>query len=86
MQVAQAQVDVGKLVPQNIAQSAAEVKQLEGQVRQARSTLAQAEVNLSFTRITAPQDGWVTRRNVSGLDPNRPLPLGLSVVPTVHLK
>ncbi len=64
VQVAQAQVDVARLVPQNIEQSTAEVKQLQGQVAQAQATLDQAEVNLSFTRITAPQDGWVTRRNV----------------------
>lgn len=64
VQSAQAQVDVAKLYPQNIAQAAAQVKQLEGQVAQAQATLDQAEVNLSFTHIVAPQDGWVTRRNV----------------------
>ena len=64
VQTAQAQVDVAKLYPQDIAQAAAQVKQLEGQVAQAQATLDQAEVNLSFTHIVAPQDGWVTRRNV----------------------
>ena len=64
VQVAQAQVDIAKLIPQNIAQSAAQVKQLEGQVLQAKARLETAEVNLSFTHVTAPQDGWVTRRNV----------------------
>ncbi len=64
VQSAQAQVDIAKLIPQNIAQTAAQVKQLEGQVVQAQASLDQAEVNLSYTRITAPQDGWVTKRNV----------------------
>ncbi len=64
VQVAQAQVDIANLIPQNIEQSAAQVKQLEGQVLQMRAQLATAEVNLGFTRVTAPQDGWVTRRNV----------------------
>ena len=64
VQVAQAQVDIAKLIPQNIDQAAAQVKQLEGQVLQAQAKLATAEVNLGFTRLTAPQDGWVTRRNV----------------------
>ena len=64
VQSAQAQVDIAKLIPQNIAQTAAQLKQLEGQVVQAQATLDQAEVNLSYTRITAPQDGWVTKRNV----------------------
>ena len=64
VQVAQGQVDIAKLIPQNIDQAAAQVKQLEGQVLQAQAKLATAEVNLGFTRLTAPQDGWVTRRNV----------------------
>ncbi|RYY15446.1 MAG: HlyD family secretion protein, partial [Alphaproteobacteria bacterium] len=61
---AQAQVDIAKLIPQNIQQAAAQVKQLEGQVVQAQAKLATAEVMLGFTHVTAPQDGWVTRRNV----------------------
>lgn len=64
VQVAQAQVEVAKLIPQDIAQQEAQVHQLEGQVVQAQATLDQAEINLSFTHVTAPQDGWVTRRNV----------------------
>ena len=64
VQVAQAQVDMANLIPQNIEQAAAQVKQLDGQVLEMRAKLATAEVNLSFTRVTAPQDGWVTRRNV----------------------
>ncbi len=64
VQAAQAQVDMANLIPQNIEQAAAQVKQLDGQVLEMRAKLATAEVNLSFTRVTAPQDGWVTRRNV----------------------
>jgi membrane fusion protein (multidrug efflux system) len=30
----------------------------------ARAQLDQAELNLSWTRVGAPQEGWVTRRNV----------------------
>jgi membrane fusion protein (multidrug efflux system) len=64
VQAAQAQVDIAKLIPQNIAQQEAQVNQLEGQVAQAQAALDQAEINLSLTHVTAPQDGWVTRRNV----------------------
>ena len=64
VQAAQAQVDMANLIPQDIEQAAAQVKQLDGQVLEMRAKLATAEVNLSFTRVTAPQDGWVTRRNV----------------------
>jgi membrane fusion protein (multidrug efflux system) len=52
------------LVQQNIAQAEAQVKQLEGQVEQERGSLEQAQINLEYTRVVAPQDGWVTKRNV----------------------
>ena len=60
----QAQVDVAKLVPQNLKQARAQVDQLQAQVDQVKAQLAQAELNLSWTEIRAPQDGWVTLRNV----------------------
>ena len=61
----QAQVEINQLVQQNIDQAKAQVEQLEAQVRQAEAQLAQAELNLSYTELRAPQDGWVTRRNVN---------------------
>ena len=64
VQTAQAQVDIAKLIPQNVEQAAAQVKQLEGQVLQMKAKLETAQVNLGFTRVVAPQDGYVTRRNV----------------------
>ncbi len=65
-QVAQAQAAVrqAELVPHFIGESEAQVKQLEAQVALARAQLEQATLNLSWTRLTAPQDGWITRRNV----------------------
>jgi membrane fusion protein (multidrug efflux system) len=60
----QAQVDVAKLVPQNLRQAKAQVEQLQAQVDQAKAQLEQAELNLSWTEVRAPQDGWVTLRNV----------------------
>ena len=60
----QANVEIAKAVPQNLKIAEAQVKQLEAQVAQAQSQLNQAELNLSRTEIRAPQDGWVTRRNV----------------------
>jgi membrane fusion protein (multidrug efflux system) len=64
VQQAEAQVSQAALVQQDIAQARAQVKQLEGQLAQARAALAQAENNFGYTRITAPQDGWITKRNV----------------------
>ena len=61
---AEAQVRQADLVPQLIAQAEAQVRQLEGQVEQAKAQLAQAELNLGWTRITAPQDGWITQRRI----------------------
>jgi membrane fusion protein (multidrug efflux system) len=65
-QVAQAEAEVREndLVPQLIAQAEAQVRQLEGQVEQAKAQLAQASLNLSWTKITAPQDGWITQRRI----------------------
>jgi membrane fusion protein (multidrug efflux system) len=61
---AEAQLAEADLVQQNIDAARAQVKQLEGQVAAARAALEQAEINLGFTRVVAPQDGFVTKRNV----------------------
>ncbi len=61
---AQAAVLEAEPVPENIAQAEAQARQLEGTVAQAKARLEQAELNLSWTTVTAPQRGWVTRRNV----------------------
>jgi membrane fusion protein, multidrug efflux system len=61
---AQAQVEQAQPVPQRIGQAEAEVTQYNGQVAQAQAKLDQALLNLSYTVVTAPQDGWITKRNV----------------------
>jgi membrane fusion protein (multidrug efflux system) len=60
-----AQVEINQLVQQNIDQASPQVEELEAQVRQTEAQLAQAELNLSYTELRAPQDGWVTQRNVN---------------------
>jgi membrane fusion protein, multidrug efflux system len=60
-----AQVQINQIVQQDIDQAKAQVEELDAQVRQAEAQLAQAELNLSYTELRAPQDGWVTRRNVN---------------------
>jgi membrane fusion protein (multidrug efflux system) len=60
-----AQVAINQLVQQEIDQAKAQLAQLEAQVQQAQAQLAQAEIDLSYTELRAPQDGWVTRRNVN---------------------
>ena len=61
---AEAQVQQASLIPENLAQAAAQVKQLEGQLAQQKAALDAAELDLSYTRVVAPHDGWVSRRNV----------------------
>jgi membrane fusion protein (multidrug efflux system) len=61
---AQAKLKVAGLVDQNIATVAAQVRQLEAQAAQAKADADQAALNLSYTRVVAPADGWVTKRNV----------------------
>jgi membrane fusion protein (multidrug efflux system) len=62
--LADAQVTQNSPVPQRIGETDAQVGQLKGQVEQAQARLDQADLNLSRAVVTAPQDGWITKRNV----------------------
>jgi membrane fusion protein (multidrug efflux system) len=64
VRLAEAQVAQSMPAPQRIGQADAEVGQLTGQVKQAQAKLDQANLNLSWTVVRAPQDGWITKRNV----------------------
>jgi membrane fusion protein (multidrug efflux system) len=65
-QVAQAQAAVAIAMPvqPNVAQSTAQVKQLQGSTAEADANVATAKLNLEWCILRAPQDGWITRRNV----------------------
>lgn len=62
--LAEAQVTQNSPVPQRIGETDQQVGQLRGQVEQAQAKLDQANLNLSWTFVKAPQDGWITKRNV----------------------
>jgi membrane fusion protein, multidrug efflux system len=62
--LAQAQVLQNQPVPQRIGEADTQVGQLQGQIESAQARLDQANLNLDWTVVAAPQDGWVTRRNV----------------------
>jgi len=64
VQLAEAQVEQNSPVPQRIGETDSQVGQLKGQVEQAQAKLDQAKLNLSWTEVRAPQDGWITKRNV----------------------
>ena len=61
---AQATVQQAEPVQQNIGTADQQVSQIEGQLKQAQAQLDQAELNLSYATIKAPQDGWITKRNI----------------------
>ncbi|WP_250516398.1 HlyD family secretion protein [Caballeronia sp. INDeC2] len=61
---ARAQVRTASLVPQQIAQVVAAVEERRQQVRQAQAQVEAAQLNLSYTELRAPADGWITKRNV----------------------
>jgi membrane fusion protein (multidrug efflux system) len=65
-QVEQAQAGVVQATPvkPNVEQVGAQVRQLQGSIMQAEAAVATAELNLQFCILRAPQDGWITRRNV----------------------
>lgn len=50
--------------PQQIAAQDAKAKQAQAMVQQAQAQLDQAELNLSYTRIVAPEAGIITRKSV----------------------
>jgi membrane fusion protein, multidrug efflux system len=62
--LAEAGVTQNSPVPERIGETDAAVSQLKGQVEQAQARLDQADLNLSWTMVKAPQDGWITKRNV----------------------
>jgi membrane fusion protein (multidrug efflux system) len=61
---AKAQVAVTGVVPDELHQAQATVAEREAQVKQAEAQLVQANLNLSYTEIRAPSEGFITKRNV----------------------
>jgi membrane fusion protein (multidrug efflux system) len=64
VKLAEAQVLEADPVQQQIGVADAQVGQQKGSTQQSQARLNQAELNLSWTVVAAPQDGWITRRNV----------------------
>ena len=61
---AQAAVAEAEPVQQNIGNAEQQVSQLDAQISSAQAQLDQAELNIGYTVIKAPQDGWITKRNI----------------------
>lgn len=61
---ADAAVREADILEDSVAQADARVHELEAQVALAKAQLDLAALNLEWTSVTAPQDGWVTKRGV----------------------
>jgi membrane fusion protein, multidrug efflux system len=61
---AQAQARIAEPVNLNIEEAQAHVEQLRGEVKNAEGDLEQARLNVGWCDVTAPQDGWITKRGV----------------------
>jgi len=61
---AQAQVAIAGLVPEQIQQALNAVMEKTALVQQSESQLEQADLNLSYTEIRSPSDGFITLRSV----------------------
>lgn len=61
---AQAQVEVASQVALQIRQQETNVEARQSQVEQAQAQLNTANLNLAYTEVRAPYDGFVTKRNV----------------------
>jgi membrane fusion protein (multidrug efflux system) len=65
-QVAESEAAVAEATPvkPNVDEIGAQVKQLQGTIDQADAAVRQAQLELEWCVVRAPQDGWITRRNV----------------------
>jgi membrane fusion protein (multidrug efflux system) len=64
LKTAEAQVAVANLVPEQIRQAGSTVAERQASVEQAQAQLDQANLNLGYTEIRAPSDGFITMRTV----------------------
>jgi len=73
---AEGRVSEAKSAPRQIEVRHADVASLRAQIEQQRASLQQAELALSYTRIYAPESGYITRKSVEPgnfVQPGEPL-------------
>ena len=78
----QASLKYAQTGPQQVAAQNAKAKQAEAQVQQAQAQLDQALLNLSYTKIIAPEDGIITRKSV---EINQNISVGQNLLTLVSL-
>jgi membrane fusion protein (multidrug efflux system) len=69
--------------PQQVAAQNAKARQAEAQVQQAQAQLDQANLNLSYTKIVAPEAGIITRKSV---EVNQNVSVGQNLLTLVSLE
>jgi membrane fusion protein (multidrug efflux system) len=79
----QAQLKYAQTGPQQVAAQNARARQAEAQVQQAQAQLDQANLNLSYTKIVAPESGIITRKSV---EINQNVSVGQNLLTLVSLE
>lgn len=80
---AEAELKYAQTGPQQVAVQNARAKQAEAQVEQAQAALDQAKLNLSYTKIYAPEAGIITRKSV---EINQNVSVGQNMLTLVSLE
>lgn len=80
LRIANARLTEAQSAPQRIEQSRSQADQSGSDVDRARADMIQAQLNLSYTKIVAPCDGFVTRKNV---EPGQFVQVGQSLMAIV---
>jgi membrane fusion protein (multidrug efflux system) len=79
----QSQLKSAQTGPQQVAAQNARAQQAEAQVQAAQAQLDQANLNLSYTKIVAPEDGIITRKS---LEMNQNISVGQNLLTLVSLE
>jgi membrane fusion protein, multidrug efflux system len=61
---AQAQVAIAQLAPEQVQSAASAVAEREASMQSAQAQLDQAKLNLSYSQVRAPSDGFITQRSI----------------------
>jgi membrane fusion protein (multidrug efflux system) len=64
LESARAQVAIAQLVPEQVQVAGSAVAEREAALQSAQAQLDQANLNLSYTQVRAPSDGFITQRSI----------------------
>jgi membrane fusion protein (multidrug efflux system) len=91
-QLASAQASVVQATPvkPNVAQIGAQVKQISGSLLQAEAAVRTAQLNLEWTVVRSPQDGWITANfketQLNRMRPGQAVEISVDSYPSLKLK